>query len=62
MFWNNKIKASDKNNSLEQLLKDNKSKFKVSRDGFISLDLASRDALSAIQKQVNKIEGIPVKA
>lgn len=62
MFWNTKPKDNSKNSSLEQVLKDNKSKFKVNRDGFISIDLASKDALKAIREQVDKIEDIAVKA
>ncbi|EKO3395715.1 hypothetical protein K7V76_003011 [Vibrio fluvialis] len=58
MFWNRKPKDS----SLEQTLKDNKRKFKVSRDGFISIDLSSEEAIKAIRKQVDKIEDIAVKA
>ncbi|EGQ7787109.1 TPA: hypothetical protein SLZ51_000777 [Vibrio cholerae] len=62
MFWNTKPKDNSKNSSLEQVLKDNKSKFKVNHDGFISIDLASQDALKAIREQVDKIEDIAVKA
>ncbi|WP_198158440.1 hypothetical protein [Enterovibrio coralii] len=58
MFWNKK----PKNDSLEQVLKDNKNKFKVSQDGFISIDLSSKEAIKAIKKQVDKIEDIAVKA
>ncbi|WP_180980451.1 hypothetical protein [Vibrio diazotrophicus] len=57
MFWNRKPKES----SLEQMLKDNKRKFKVSRDGFISIDLSSEEAIKAIRKQVDKIKDIAVK-
>lgn len=58
MFWSRKPKDS----SLEQTLKDNKNKFKVSRDGYISIDLSSKEAIRAIRKQVDKIEGVTVKA
>lgn len=58
MFWNRKPKDS----SLEQTLKDNKRKFKVSRDGYISIDLSSKEAIKAIREQVDKIEDVAVKA
>ncbi len=58
MFWNRKPKES----SLEQTLKDNKRKFKVNKDGFISIDLTSDEAIRAIKKQVEKIEDVAVKA
>ncbi|MCC2521059.1 hypothetical protein [Vibrio coralliilyticus] len=58
MFWNRKPKES----SLEQTLKDNKRKFKVNNDGFISIDLTSDEAIRAIKKQVEKIEDVAVKA
>lgn len=51
-----------KKRSLEQTLKDNKRKFKVNNDGFISLDLNSDEAIRAIKKQVDKIEDVAVKA
>lgn len=51
-----------KERSLEQTLKDNKRKFKVNSDGFISLDLNSDEAIRAIKKQVDKIEDVAVKA
>ncbi|ELI5409499.1 hypothetical protein [Vibrio parahaemolyticus] len=58
MFWNRKPKES----SLEQVLKDNKRKFKVNRDGFISIDLTSDEAIKAIKEQVDKIESVSLKA
>lgn len=51
-----------KDDSLEQTLKDNKRKFKVNKDGFISIDLNSDEAIRAIKKQVEKIEDVAVKA
>ncbi|EJK2113526.1 TPA: hypothetical protein ACGVAR_002222 [Vibrio vulnificus] len=59
MWWNSK---EPKNNTLEKLLKDNKRKLKINRDGFVSIDLTSEEAMKAIREQVEKIEDVAVKA
>lgn len=51
-----------KDNTLEKVLKDNKQKLKVNRDGFVSLDLSSKDAIRAIKAQVEKLEDVAIKA
>ncbi|EKO3566308.1 hypothetical protein P0E95_002666 [Vibrio metschnikovii] len=58
-FSNNK---EPKDNTLEKVLKDNKQKLKVNRDGFVSLDLSSKDAIRAIKAQVEKLEDVAIKA
>lgn len=46
---------------LAKVLKENKSKLNMNKDGFVSVDLSSEEALKAIRAQVNVLDGIKTK-
>lgn len=39
-------------------MKDNKNRFKINEDGFVSVDLSSKEAICAILVEVEKCKGI----
>lgn len=45
---------------LKEKLITNKSKLSINKDGFVSLNIGSKDAQTAIKKQLRKLEGIAV--
>ncbi|WP_413692893.1 hypothetical protein [Psychromonas sp. KJ10-2] len=58
---NNKSKQSASNQSrLEKALMINRGKITINRNGYVSLDLNSREVLSSIKSQIKKLEGIKI--
>lgn len=50
--------ASDPTERLARALKENKKKFSVSKDGYISIDLNNNEVVSEIKKQFEKLEAM----
>ncbi|KMW71145.1 hypothetical protein TI10_22390 [Photorhabdus luminescens subsp. luminescens] len=48
--------ALDPTERLARVLKENKKKFAVNKDGYISIDLNNNDVISEIEKQFEKLE------
>lgn len=55
-------KRKTQEDQLEKALKENRNKLKISRDGFVSIDLNSKEALKAIREQIDKIKDVTVEA